>query len=81
MSQHKRLYNSKAWKKKRLDQLYKEPLCRYCLARGVTKAASVADHIIPHRGNLELFYHGALQSLCPVCHSSAKAQEEHGKDW
>jgi len=50
-----------------------------CDARGVTTAATVADHIIPHRGDLNLFWNGKLQSLCKPHHDSTKqAQERAG---
>lgn len=73
---HKRLYDSAAWKRRRLAQLNAYPLCAYCLRMGKTVAATVADHVTPHEGNLEQFYHGDLQSLCAACHSGAKQQEE-----
>ena len=76
MSQHKALYNSASWKRKRLAQLQAEPLCRYCKAAGKITMATVADHIVPHRGNVELFYYGRLQSLCAQCHSGAKQELE-----
>lgn len=59
-------------------QLAREPLCRYCQQMGRTVAATVADHVVPHRGNVTLFYGGELQSLCSTCHSSVKQAEEHG---
>lgn len=76
MSQWKYLYNSKRWKDLRLVQLNKEPLCKYCKARGIIKVANVVDHVIPHRGDIELFYGGKLQSLCKACHDGAKQELE-----
>jgi len=76
MSQHKRLYNSAAWKRLRLALLEREPLCRMCAATGHTTAATVADHVIPHRGDLELFFHGELQPLCATHHDGAKKRQE-----
>lgn len=75
---HKRLYDSAAWKVRRADQLRREPLCRYCAQRGKRTRATLADHIEPHRGDLEKFYRGELQSLCSACHSSDKQREENG---
>lgn len=63
------------WRKRREQQLRNEPLCRYCLQDGKTTAATVADHIVPHRGDKALFK-GPLQSLCATCHSGRKAKEE-----
>ena len=38
--------------------------------------ATVADHIIPHKGNLELFWdEGNLQALCKSCHDRKTAKE------
>jgi len=73
-----RFYNLKPWKVKRLAQLSAHPLCRRCLAGGLTVAATVADHVTPHRGDPDLFFNGDLQSLCASCHSSAKQREEKG---
>ena len=38
--------------------------------------ASVADHVVPHRGDAALFWQGRLQSLCMSCHSADKQQQE-----
>jgi hypothetical protein len=51
------------------DQLLHEPLCAYCLQRGLVVPAEIADHVERH-------VTGTLQSLCRSCHSSAKAREE-----
>lgn len=72
----RRWYNSAEWRARRAAQLAAEPLCRRCAERGVTKAAELADHVEPHRGDPNLFWFGALQSLCWSCHSGAKQREE-----
>lgn len=77
MGQWSHLYNSRAWRKRRLYQLRHEPLCRYCLRVGVVTEATVADHIEPHKGDMVKFA-GPLQSLCKPCHDSVKAREEGG---
>lgn len=46
-----------------------------CKAKGLVTLATVADHIVPHRGDRALFM-GALQSLCVPCHSVDKQREE-----
>lgn len=76
MSQHSHLYNDRAWRAKREAQLRAEPLCKLCALRGLTQIATVADHVVPHRGDLDLFWNGELQSLCQTCHSSDKQQLE-----
>ena len=68
-----------AWRKRRAAHLAGEPLCRMCLTNGRVVAATVADHIVPHRGDRALFM-GALQSLCVHCHSSVKQKEERRAD-
>lgn len=78
MSQWHHLYNSRAWRKRRANLLASEPTCRMCAKIGKITAATVADHIRPHRGDLERFWHGELQPLCKTCHDGAKAAEEAG---
>jgi 5-methylcytosine-specific restriction enzyme A len=73
---HSDYYKSRSWKKRRAQQLRKEPLCAMCLAVGKAIPATVADHIVPHRGDWNSFRSGALQSLCKAHHDSAKWLEE-----
>lgn len=73
---YRSLYDRSAWKKRRLAQLNAEPFCAFCAAQGRTTAATVADHVIPHRGDLDLFWFGELQSLCEPCHSVGKQRIE-----
>src|SRR5262245_337072 len=76
MSQFSHLYNNTRWRNRRLAQLRAQPLCSLCLAKGIVMAASVADHVEPHRGDPYLFWNGKLQSLCSDCHNSTKQQIE-----
>jgi hypothetical protein len=39
-------------------------------------AAEVVDHVVPFRGDWELFWTGALQSLCKHCHDADKQWQE-----
>lgn len=71
-------YWTNRWRKKAKAQLAAEPLCRMCRADGRTTAATIADHLDPHRGDETLFWFGELQSLCKPCHDSAKQREEKG---
>lgn len=77
---HNKLYDSTRWRKIRDIVLNEEPLCRLCLKSGKETAASVVDHIIPHKNDLSLFYsRDNLQGICASCHSGIKRQEEnHG---
>lgn len=78
MSQHSHLYNNNAWRAVRLAQLQKEPLCAFCKKRGVITAATVCDHVDPHKGDLDRFWAGPFQSLCASCHSVDKQILENG---
>jgi hypothetical protein len=47
-----------------------------CLQTGRLTAATVADHIEPHRGDPVKFWKGELQSLCDTCHNAIKQVQE-----
>ena len=66
------MYNCTAWRKLRLRQLIKEPLCRLCESKGRVTAATVCDHIEAHKGDPAKFWQGPFQSLCAKCHNSDK---------
>jgi len=76
LGQHKHLYNDKRWLARRAAQLRAQPLCVMCKASGFIRLATVADHIVPHRGDPNLFWYGKLQSLCMTCHNNVKQQIE-----
>lgn len=69
-------YWTTRWRKRAKAHLDAEPLCRMCMATGHVTPATVADHIVEHKGDPDLFWNGALQSLCATHHSSTKAREE-----
>lgn len=72
------LYESAEWRKVRAAFLNKYPICFIC-----GRPATIADHIIPHRGDLTLFYSADnLQPMCQSCHSRKTMKENnnfHGK--
>lgn len=76
-SASQRLYDHR-WRKARLNYLAAHPLCVYCMKDKRVTPATVVDHIIPHRGDYQLFWdvHGNWQGLCCNCHSSRKQREE-----
>lgn len=76
MGQHAHLYRTARWLRLRKAQLAKEPLCRYCQQMGRVTAATIVDHITPHKGDVAAFYAGPFQSLCKPCHDGAKQQLE-----
>ena len=58
------------WQKAREIYLRKHPLCVKCRAAGKLTPATVVDHIIPHRGNQQLFWDESnWQPLCENCHN------------
>ena len=75
------LYDTARWKRLRIQQLTVEPLCRFCIEVEDVTAATVVDHRLAHKGDLDLFYdpHN-LQSLCAPCHDRTKREMERGKD-
>jgi 5-methylcytosine-specific restriction protein A len=71
------------WRKARLAYLAKHPLCRRHQERGEIVAATVVDHIVPHKGDMKLFWDSKnnWQSLCKHCHDSWKQRlERSGKE-
>jgi hypothetical protein len=49
-----------------------------CLAKGKVEPATIADHIVPHKGQEQLFWFGELQSLCASHHSTKTMTTERG---
>lgn len=57
--------------------LKEHPLCVYCEEGGRATAATVVDHIVPHRDDPDLFWdEDNWQSLCGPCHNGRKQREE-----
>ena len=79
-SSAQRGYNSR-WAKARASYLQKHPLCAMHMKLGRYVPATVVDHIVPHRGDLTLFWDSHnWQSLCATCHSAHKQRlEKSGK--
>ncbi|WP_286929224.1 HNH endonuclease [Pseudomonas sp. UBA7721] len=76
MTSSQRGYNYK-WQKARERYLEENPLCAYCAKTGRTTAASVVDHVVPHRGDRDLFWNrDNWQPLCKTCHDTVKQAEE-----
>ena len=71
-------YNLPIWTKRlRPAHLVREPFCRECAAAGIRTPATVVDHVIPHRGDWDLFTDdGNLQSLCKYHHDQKTALEQ-----
>ena len=67
-----RWYSTTRWARIANLQLLEHPLCKYRLERGIVMAATICDHVEPHRGDVNKFWLGPFQSLCKRCHDSAK---------
>ena len=66
-----------AWRRARLGHLARHPLCVQCEREGLSEAATVVDHIVPHRGDMALFWDSEnWQSLCKPHHDSWKQAQE-----
>ena len=75
-SAHSRGYDSR-WQRARVAFLFAHPLCVMCASVGRVTAATVVDHVNPHRGDARLFWDEAnWQPLCKVCHDSAKRKQD-----
>ena len=76
-SARERGYDS-AWDKARKGYLGKHPLCAECERKGLERLATVVDHIVPHRGDKDLFWDsdGNWQALCTGCHNRKTGRGE-----
>lgn len=67
------------WKKARNAFIKANPLCKTCKSEGYTTLANVVDHIIPHKGDMVLFWDQSnWQSLCKTHHNKKTAGEDGG---
>lgn len=68
----RKLYKTKRWADIRREALRLQPTCGFC-----RKApATVIDHVEPHRGDPDKFFHGTLMGLCGPCHNGPKQRIE-----
>jgi 5-methylcytosine-specific restriction enzyme A len=67
------------WQQARARYLSKHPLCAHCEAAGKVTIATDLDHIVPHKGDMALFWDSdGWQGLCKSCHSIKTATEDGG---
>lgn len=69
-------YNTPRWRGMRARHLHANPLCVMCLSLGMSRRGRNVDHVIPHRGDANLFWNGKLQTLCDEHHNATKQAEE-----
>jgi 5-methylcytosine-specific restriction enzyme A len=74
-SSTKRGYNYQ-WQQARAMFLVEHPLCVDCQKEGRAGVATEVDHIIPHRGDMNLFWASETnwQGLCKRHHSAKTAR-------
>jgi 5-methylcytosine-specific restriction enzyme A len=67
------------WQRASKAFLQAGPLCLGCRAKGVITAATVVDHMRPHRGDPSLFWNqDNWQPLCKKCHDRKTVVEDGG---
>lgn len=65
------LYESARWRKESKEFLKKYPICFIC-----GKPSRITDHIVPHRGDVTLFWDQSnWQPMCWSCHSRKTFKE------
>lgn len=70
-------YNTTRWRKYRVSFLKANPLCVMCKPK--LNASTVVDHIIPHKGDIKLFWDKSNhQALCYSCHNRKTAKYDGG---
>ncbi len=73
-----KIYNNR-WRKASKAYLKENPLCVQCEKEGRLIPATEVDHIIPHCGDMKLFWNRSnWQPLCKSCHSKKTAEEDGG---
>ena len=72
------LYSPYRWRQRRLRHLRQTPLCVWCQKRGRVAVATIAHHVVPHKGDTQLFWYGELESLCQPCHDIDAQRIERG---
>lgn len=75
--EYRRLYKLKDWRDASAAFLAGNPWCVECASEGRSEPATQTDHIVPHRGDLSLFWDRAnWQPLCQSHHSRKTARGE-----
>ena len=77
-SSAKRGYDRR-WQRYREQFLAQRPWCECDRCKGSYVPASVVDHIVPHKGNRELFWDpNNHQAMAKQCHDRKTAREDGG---
>lgn len=73
---HDPFYDTRRWRRLTVNHREKEPLCRECRNRGIVKAGTLVDHIIPMLDGGAPWDEDNLQTLCDRCHQVKRAGEK-----
>jgi 5-methylcytosine-specific restriction protein A len=75
-SARERGYDSR-WDRASAGHLRSHPLCRYCELVGEVAAATLTDHLYPHKGDQAVFWDRRYWvSCCKPCHDGFKQRVE-----
>ena len=77
-SENAKLYNSIAWRKKRVAMRTKFPICSACLLEGKVTQTDHIDHVVPHRRIPDRFLPNLFQGLCLPHHTIKTNLENKG---
>jgi len=73
----RKLYRTPRWAALRQQLWQADPLCGECAKAGRVEAWTDLDHVVPHRGDVRLFWDVSnLVGLCKRCHSAKTARGE-----
>lgn len=65
------------WRKVSKAYLHSHTLCEECAKQGRLVKATVVDHIVPHRGDPNVFWDEEnWQALCKKCHDKKTGRED-----
>ncbi len=72
----------RAWQRERKKYLQLHPICVRCYEEGKIVPATVVDHIVPHRGDMKLFWDREnWQSLCKHHHDVKTKTEDRDVEY
>lgn len=72
---------TRRWERASKAYLREHPLCVKCLEDDRVESATVVDHIVPHRGDMKLFWDRSnWQAMCESCHNRKSRGERIWSD-
>jgi 5-methylcytosine-specific restriction protein A len=77
----RKLYQTKKWFQLRWTVLVRDQFtCQICGCIESDTSKLVGDHIIPHEGDLDLFFSEPnIRCLCKTCHDGVKQREDKAR--